>query len=112
MGLLKSVARADSGFPVNDQQDAKRFFVSGIVQGVGYRFFAQRVAEQLGVAGYARNLRDGRVEVYAIGSRLALEELRRELERGPGAASVSGVAEHDASVEVTFASTFSIEYDC
>jgi acylphosphatase len=78
---------------------------------VGYRFFAQRAAERLGLAGYAKNLPDGRVEVYAIGSHPALQSLRRELERGPGAASVSNVSEHDAQVETRFANNFSIEFD-
>ena len=54
------------GATVGDERIAKRFFASGLVQGVGYRFFARRAAERLGVAGYAKNLRDGRVEVYAV----------------------------------------------
>ena len=85
--------------------------MSGAVQGVGYRFFAQRAAERLGVAGYAKNLRDGRVEVYAVASEPALERLRTELQRGPGAARVSGVDEKDASIDQRFTLNFSIEYD-
>ena len=54
---------------------ARRFFVSGRVQGVGYRFFAQNVAEQLGVSGYAKNLR---VEVYAVGDPAVLDVLGKE----------------------------------
>jgi hypothetical protein len=49
------------------ETQAKRFFVSGMVQGVGFRFFAERTAASLGVGGYVKNLFDGRVEVYAIG---------------------------------------------
>lgn len=90
---------------------ARRFFVSGMVQGVGYRFFAQRTAQRLGIAGYARNLRDGRVEVYAVGSAAVLEGLRVELRRGPGAAQVSGIEEEHAPIEARFALEFSIEYD-
>lgn len=90
---------------------ARRFFVSGTVQGVGYRFFAQRMAERLGIAGYAKNLRDGRVEVYAIGPAGALEGLRVELRRGPRSAQVSGVEEEQACIEARFAVEFSIEYD-
>ena len=82
-----------------------------MVQGVGYRFFAQRVAERLGVAGYAKNLRDGRVEVYAIGTAEQLRELRGELERGPRHASVSGVAEEAAEVLSRWAGGFTIERD-
>ncbi len=90
---------------------AKRFYVSGMVQGVGFRFFAQRAAERLGLAGYVKNLRDGRVEVYAIGQSEPLRALRAELERGPRAASISGVTEEDAEVLPHYASQFSIEHD-
>ena len=96
---------------MGDERCARRFFVSGIVQGVGYRFFAQRAAQQLGLTGYAKNLRDGRVEVYAIGSKKILADLRRQLERGPAAAAVSEVRESDAGIEARFESGFSIEYD-
>ena len=58
---------------------AKRFVVSGSVQGVGFRYFAERVALRLGVAGYVKNLPDGRVEVYAIGTAAQLDALRGEL---------------------------------
>jgi len=82
-----------------------------MVQGVGYRFFAQRVAARLGLPGYVKNLRDGRVEAYAIGEPTSLAEFRAELERGPSYASVSGVIENDAELEDRYASAFSIEYD-
>jgi acylphosphatase len=96
---------------VHDIQQAKRYFVSGMVQGVGYRYFAQRTAERLGVAGYVRNLGDGRVEVYAVGRPRALLELREELERGPRAAQVSKVTEEKAEIDPEFAGGFSVEYD-
>ena len=81
------------------------------MQGVGYRYFAQKVAPRLGIAGYTKNLRDGRVEVYGIGSEKSLAELRRELERGPSGASVTGVTEQEATLEARFGGSFSIEYD-
>ena len=93
---------------VQEIRQARRYYVSGIVQGVGYRYFASRVAERLGVAGYARNLRDGRVEVYAIGAPAKLAALRKELERGPRSAAVSGVAEEDAAIEPQFEKDFSV----
>ena len=96
---------------VNDQQAAKRFFVSGTVQGVGYRYFARAAAMRLGLSGYAMNLGDGRVEVYAIGTATALKTLHRELERGPSAASVTGVAEQNAAIDARFAAGFSIEFE-
>jgi acylphosphatase len=69
------------------------------VQGVGYRFFAQRAAEKLGVCGFARNLQDGRVEVMATGSEEQLESMRKQLERGPRFSKVSGVQEVEAQRE-------------
>jgi acylphosphatase len=67
------------------------YIVSGRVQGVGYRYFVMRVAKQLGVAGFVRNLPDGRVEVVAEGSEAALAELEAQLRAGPSFASVEGV---------------------
>jgi acylphosphatase len=95
---------------VEAERRAKRYFVSGVVQGVGYRYFAQRAAQRLGLAGYARNLRDGRVEVYAIGTDEMLSSLRTELHRGPQLAVVSGVAEEDAAMDAQFEHGFSIEH--
>lgn len=88
---------------------ARLYRVSGTVQGVGYRYFASRAARHLGVAGYAKNLRDGRVEVYAIGTLEKLSALRKELQRGPRSAVVSDVTEQDATFEPKFESDFSIE---
>jgi acylphosphatase len=96
---------------VHDTKAAKRFFVSGMVQGVGYRYFAQRTAQRFGLAGYVKNLHDGRVEVYAIGDEGALKQLRDELERGPRAALVSSVDEEAAAIDPKFARGFSVEYD-
>ena len=94
-----------------EQQFGRLFFVRGLVQGVGYRYFAQRVAVRLELAGYVKNLRDGRVEVYAIGSPAQLAEFRKELERGPRAATVREVMEEEAGVEVRHSSGFTIEHD-
>jgi len=66
---------------VGDEKQTRRYFVSGVVQGVGFRFFAQREAEKLHVGGYARNLFDGRVEVLAIGSSAQLDGMKSALER-------------------------------
>jgi acylphosphatase len=90
---------------------AKRFYVSGAVQGVGFRFFAERAAARLGVAGYARNLFDGRVEVYALGSAAQLDALKGDLRRGPHAAGVDQVAESDAEILREFSKGFTILRD-
>ena len=91
-------------------RESRRFFVRGMVQGVGYRYFATRAAQRLGLSGYARNLPDGRVEVYAVGSASKLREFRKELERGPQGASVASVAEEEASLNPKFERGFSIEH--
>src|SRR3989338_559085 len=64
---------------------ARRYRVEGRVQGVGFRFFVERAARQLGLAGYVKNLGDGRVEVYALGPPAELDDLKRRLEQGPRA---------------------------
>ncbi len=90
---------------------AKRFYVSGTVQGVGFRYFAERLAQQTRLSGYARNLSDGRVEVYAMGTAAQLNSLRTELIRGPRMARVERVAEVDAEVLPEYAAEFTIERD-
>lgn len=75
---------------------ARLYVVRGRVQGVGYRFFAERAASELGLKGYVRNLPDGRVEVYAAGDDQSLDQLGEQLREGPRAARVEGVDEQDA----------------
>ena len=70
---------------------AYRYQVTGRVQGVGYRYFVLREAERLGLAGFARNLPDGSVEVVAEGSEDVLGQLEARLRSGPSFASVAGV---------------------
>jgi acylphosphatase len=77
---------------------ARRWFIGGRVQGVGYRWFAQRAASELGLTGYARNLDDGRVEVYAAGSEKKLSELAASLRQGPRFSDVRTVDEQEAEV--------------
>ena len=79
--------------------DAKRWFVRGRVQGVGYLYFAQRAAVELGLTGYTRNLDDGRVEVYAVGPVTKLSELAGMLYRGPRWDEVHGVEGQEAAVQ-------------
>ncbi len=72
---------------------ARRFYISGLVQGVGYRFFAQRSSARHQVRGYVRNLDDGRVEVLAEGPHDAVEGFRRDLAAGPMHSQVDVVEE-------------------
>ena len=90
-------------------RQARRIYVVGQVQGVGYRYFARDAAEKIGLGGYVRNLPDGRVEVYAIGSHAQLDHLVAELRRGPRHAFVEGVVIEEAELFPEFASTFAIE---
>ena len=78
---------------------ARRYFISGRVQGVGYRYFAQHHADRLGVRGYTRNLDDGRVEVYAVASPELLSEYFALLHQGPRWADVRHVEEQEAAVQ-------------
>ncbi len=67
-----------------------RFVVHGLVQGVGFRWFAARHAERLGLAGWARNRADGTVEVLISGDQ-GLAEFEQALARGPMGARVERV---------------------
>ena len=78
---------------------ARNYLISGEVQGVGYRFFAQRIAARHQVVGYVRNLSDGRVEVHAEGTPEGGEGFKRDLAAGPQYARVEQVEE--VSVEPT-----------
>jgi acylphosphatase len=78
---------------------AKRWFVDGRVQGVGFRAFVAKHAFELGVSGWTRNLADGRVEVYAAGSDRQLSDLAAALHRGPAFADVRTVEESEAVPE-------------
>ncbi len=72
---------------------ARRFFVSGEVQGVGFRYFAQRSAGRHQVCGFVMNLADGRVELLAEGSEKAVNGFRLDLAAGPTHSRVVGVEE-------------------
>jgi acylphosphatase len=72
---------------------ARKFTVSGMVQGVGYRFFAQRAAARHQVRGYIKNLKDGRVEALAEGDASAVEGFKHELLTGPTYSKVEEIEE-------------------
>jgi len=67
------------------------YYVQGKVQGVFFRASAARVARGLGVEGYARNMPDGRVEILAVGSESAVDQLSHWLAKGPPMARVDKV---------------------
>ena len=76
--------------------EARRFIVRGRVQGVGFRWFVEREAHILRIAGWVRNNADGSVEVLAQGTRDQLSGLRARLREGPRAARVDNVEESEA----------------
>jgi acylphosphatase len=81
--------------------------IIGIVQGVGFRWFARVAARRLQLSGWVTNRSDGSVEVAASGPVDKLEEFRRVLERGPNGAEVTEIRELDpvepSSLEFPFA---------
>jgi acylphosphatase len=85
---------------------ARNFVVSGRVQGVGYRAFAERVAREIGVTGWVRNLADGRVEAHANGTPAELDRFEARLMAGPRQALVRSV--EAAEVEASDAARFLI----
>ncbi len=72
---------------------ARKFLLSGLVQGVGFRFFTQRAAARHQVRGYVRNLEDGRVEAFAQGPEKAVEAFKHDMTAGPRCSRVDDVEE-------------------
>lgn len=72
---------------------ARKFIVSGLVQGVGFRFFAQRSAAKHQIRGYVRNREDGSVEAFAEGPENAVEAFKHDITAGPMYAKVDGLEE-------------------
>ncbi|ASQ45777.1 acylphosphatase [Legionella clemsonensis] len=70
-------------------------YISGKVQGVWFRASAQEEAKRLGINGWARNLADGRVEIFACGNQEQLEEFDKWLKNGPPLAEVTNYIRED-----------------
>lgn len=83
----------------NPDMQARRFIVRGRVQGVAYRASTQQAAVARGLRGWVRNLNDGTVEVYALGTADQLADFSDWLWRGPRLAAVSAVDAQDCAVE-------------
>ncbi|MCQ4152995.1 MAG: acylphosphatase [Archaeoglobales archaeon] len=77
---------------------AVEIYVSGIVQGVGFRYFTTRVARELGIKGFVKNLPDGRVYIYAVGEEESLEKFISTVRQGPPLAVVRDVEVRNAEV--------------
>jgi len=89
-------------------QVARKFFIKGEVQGVGYRFFAQRAAARHQIVGYVRNCPDGTVEALAEGPPNSVEAFKHDLATGPQWAVVNQVEEINLDPTGTY-SAFRIE---
>ncbi len=87
---------------------AYRWVISGRVQGVGFRWFVLRVAQRLGVMGWARNLWDGRVEVMGQGISSMLLDFEKELHKGPPLSSVENVEKTEVTSEVSTFKSFEV----
>ena len=87
----------------------RRYLVTGVVQGVGFRAFARHAARRLSLVGSATNLPDGRVEVVASGPEAALAEFEGTLRRGPRFGRVDRIEASEISVDETLLSSFDIK---
>jgi acylphosphatase len=72
---------------------ARKFIISGLVQGVGFRFFVQRASARHQVRGYVKNLPDGRVEALAEGDEKSVENFKHDLTAGPTYSNVEHIEE-------------------
>jgi acylphosphatase len=81
----------------NAARQAKRYVISGRVQGVGFRYFVRREAAALGLAGWVRNLPDGRVEAFIEGTPSQLERMETLLRDGPALARVDALESSEAA---------------
>lgn len=88
---------------------ARRFLISGDVQGVGFRFFAQRAAARHQVVGYVKNLEDGRVEAMVEGTPETIEAFKLELAAGPRFSTVEHLEEINLDPTGAY-SSFRIEH--
>ena len=87
---------------------ARTFYISGTVQGVGFRYFTQRSAARHQVTGYVRNLPDGRVEAFVQGAENVVEAFKLDLAAGPHYSQVEELEEIVSEPNRTY-STFRIE---
>lgn len=85
----------------------RQVFVSGRVQGVGFRYYTQEQARELGVTGWVRNLEDGRVEVWIEGDEARVAKMVAWLEHGPSHARVTNTVVHER--EAREHTTFEVE---
>lgn len=89
----------------------KHYFISGRVQGVGFRAFTQKLGSELGLKGWVRNLADGRVETVAKGPSAVLLQFEQRLRRGPSRSTVEAVVAVELSSLVDNLVDFEVRKD-
>jgi acylphosphatase len=94
---------------VKQEVVARRYIVSGRVQGVGFRNYVEHIAGKLRVDGYVRNRRDGSVEVFAMGTSERLKQMGFALEKGPMMSHVIDVQEEPDTPDARYRGNFIIE---
>jgi acylphosphatase len=92
-----------------DDKVRKHIFISGRVQGVGFRAFTRQNAQQLGVNGWVKNLYDGRVETVIEGDKSTVKQLESKLKKGSRFANVDDIEVKNESYQGDF-SSFTIKY--
>ncbi|MDZ7672368.1 MAG: acylphosphatase [Halanaerobiales bacterium] len=92
-----------------DDKVRKHIFISGRVQGVGFRAFTRKNAQQLGVNGWVKNIYDGRVEAVLEGDNSTVKQLESKLKKGPRFANIDNIEVQNETYEGDF-SSFSIKY--
>lgn len=102
--LAAAPVRAADNAPVT----RKHWFISGRVQGVGFRAFTYEAATDLRLKGWVRNLTDGRVEAVAEGDEKSINDLLARVKKGPGSAIVKSVEESKADAAEKLAPKFEI----
>ncbi len=94
---------------MSSNQQRAEIIVTGLVQGVGFRYFVIRNAQQLGLKGYVKNMYDGSVFTVVEGERGLIEELFKKLKVGPRSAHVSNARIEWGEFKNEF-SAFEVEY--
>jgi acylphosphatase len=84
----------------NAARQANRYIVSGRVQGVGFRYFVRREAQALGLAGWVRNLPDGRVEAFIEGLPAQIAQMETLLAQGPSMSRVESIESSEAAASL------------
>jgi acylphosphatase len=92
-------------------RSVSHLFISGRVQGVGFRYFTARLASKYNICGFVRNLLNGDVEVYAEGEKDELDQFRLRVKTGPSCALVTRVSESDVPMISTNFNSFDILED-